>query len=147
MSFRDDLRTVVAEIRSIPNEFGVRPYSVAVRVNEWSGDERGDGDQTSTKTSTTTAITEANGAPPKVRWLTDEQLALAGVEHGAELIEVGPITPGNTLHATITQTPTNGTVEWIVTGPRYPSGAIFTMKELKDHRGYQFRVVLQKSSD
>lgn len=142
MTFQSNLRKAVTRIRAIPNKFGVRVYSVSVRVRSWSGAERGEG----TLTTTTYTIAEHGGAPPKVRFLNGEQLALAGESFGAEIIEVGPVTPGNTPREYMTpDPPDNAVVEWIVTGPKFPSGSIFTLKELRDDRGYQFKAVLQKS--
>lgn len=145
MSFQSNLRKSVAKIRAIPKKFGVRVYSVAVRVQTWTGAERGEG----AAATTTYKIAEFGGAPPKVRWLNQEQLALAGLEFGAEVIEVGPVTPGNTPREYLTP-PTSGNnsvVEWIVTGPKYPNGACFSLRELRDDRGYQFKAVLKKSAD
>lgn len=152
MAFVDRLRARVTKVRALADAFGVRQYTVAVRVNTWSGDERGDGNQVSTLTTDTVAVTEAGGKPPKVRWLSTEQRAVYGAAgvggFASELVEVGPITPGNTLRSALQpSTSGNDTVEWILTGPKYPDGARFSLKEIRDDRGYQFKVVLEKVAD
>ena len=140
--FRDRLRKRVAKIRAIPFRFGVRPYFVAVEVKSWSGDERGEG----LSAKTLVKITEANGRPPKIRWLNSEEIALGGFEQAA--VRVGPITPGNTPREALEPcTDGNDTVHWILTGPRYPNGAKFALRDVEDHRGYQFNVILEKVAD
>jgi len=145
MSFRDSLRRVANSVRAIPNSFGVRPYTVAVVTTASAGDNPGDG----TETETTTAITEAGGAPPKVRWLSSEELAVGGYEAGT--VEIGPVTPdfpgGGTLLSTLAPDPAvNTSVRVVLTGPRFPSGASFTIAEVKHGRGYNYRLICKRSS-
>lgn len=141
MAFRDNLRKAVGAVRAIPGVYGVRPYTVQVEVKSWSGAERGEG----VAVTDTTTIAE-NGVPPKVRWLRDEELAVGGYASGA--VEVGPITPdypgGGTALSTLVPTlPANSTLRYILTGPRYPDGAHFVMKQVRHDRGYQYSVVLE----
>lgn len=142
MSFQSNLRKRVRRIRAIPSRFGVREYSVLVRVRTWAGAERGEG----AETVTDYPITESDGKPPRVRWLNDEQLALGGYDAGT--VKVGPITPGGTPRSALEpSTSGNDDVRWILTGPSYPTGGAFSLKEIDDDRGYQFTVVLEKVAD
>jgi hypothetical protein len=146
VTFRDSLRQAVHRIRAIPNQFGVRPYSVVVQTQTWSGAEVGEG----TATTTSTAITEHDGAPPKVRWLDDEEIALGGYSSGA--VEVGPVTPdfpgGGTLLALLApDPPVTSTVRVVITGPQYPSGGAFRVRDVEHHRGYQYRLRCEKAAD
>lgn len=144
MTFRDDLRGLAESVRGIAADFGVRPYSVTVRVKSWSGGQPGHG----TLTTTDSAITE-DGANPKVTFVqTDEVFSNNGA---IEVAEVGPITPdhpsGGTGLSTLRPTLSDGeAVTYLLTGPRYPSGAEFELEQLKHHRGYQYMLVLRRST-
>jgi hypothetical protein len=146
VTFRDGLRQAVHRIRAIPNAFGVRPYSVVVRTKTWSGAEVGEG----STTTVNTAITEHDGTPPKVRWLDDQEIALGGYSSGS--IEIGPVTPdfpgGGTLLALLAPDPAvNSTVQVIITGPAYPSGGVFRIRDVEHHRGYQYRLRCEKAAE
>jgi hypothetical protein len=119
--------------------YGVRQYSVAVEHKSWSGAERGEG----TATTTTTAIAETGGVPPKVRWLSSEEVAVGGYEDGT--VEIGPITPsftgGGTSLATILPTlGDNATMRLVLTGPRFPTGAYCRVHKVTHDRGYQYKI-------
>ncbi len=88
---RDTLRGILFRVREIPNRFGLRPYSAALVKGVWSGSATGSGDET----VMTVPITENFGAPPKIRWLNSEELALGNLPKGS--LEIGPITPNDTL--------------------------------------------------
>lgn len=114
--------------RAIAGKIGLRPHTVEVGVGSWTGPHTGDG----TETVTWTQITEAGGQPPKVRRLSDEDVALGGLSAGA--IEIGPITPafpgGGTASTTIQGAAVSrgGTLTFRITGPEHPSGAIYRAK-------------------
>jgi hypothetical protein len=145
MTLADDLRAIAHEVRSIPGDLGIRPYTVSVVVTTSAGDEFGEG----TQTPTTTAITEANGQPPKVRWLSGDEIAIGGYSN--DTVEVGPITPdhpggGNAL-STIAPEPVgnNPTVRYVLTGPNHPSGANYRLRDVKHDRAFQYRLVLERA--
>jgi len=148
MTFRDDLRAICHEVRAIPADLGVRPYTVAIVTRAWSGDEPGQG----TLTTTTTAITEANGAPPKVRSVSGEELLL-GTTHDTGTVEVGPITPdfpgGGTLIAALAPVVGNGQTQFhfVLTGPDYPNGANFACREYSTDHGYHYKLTLERVAD
>lgn len=141
---RDRYRRLANRIRAIPGQrFGLRPYTVAVLLKEYSGTYTGDG----TETETETAIVEANGQPPKVRFLKDEERALADMPAGS--VEVGPITPdfagGGTAIATLKQSSAaaQDAVQWKLTGPEFPNGALFVAEGFKTDRALHYRVRLR----
>lgn len=137
MSLASDRRNAYRQIcyaaRRIPGEHGLREHTVSVVTAAWSGSHAGDG----TETETITSITESSGYPPKVRWLTDEQTMVGGLDSGT--IEVGPITPehngGGTAFSTLVGAAlTDGqTIQLLITGPMHPTGARYVVtKHLAD---------------
>jgi hypothetical protein len=145
VGFRDDMRALCYSVRSLPGGlFDMRPYSVAVRVTTWSGSHPGDG----TETATSTAITEANGQPPKVRFLNDEEIALGGLPSGS--VEVGPITPdfpgGGTALSTLAPASPASTVHYILTGPEFPTGAVFERASVRTDRAFHYLITLKPVS-
>ena len=143
MGFRDDIRALAYELRALPGaEFEIRPYTVSVCVRSSSGTYAGEGAQT----VSTTAITESDGQPPKVRVVKDEQIALGGLPHGS--IRVGPITPdfpgGGTSITTLTGNgaTTGDSFYYLITGPDYPSGARFVLVEASADKTFGYFVTL-----
>ena len=149
MSLIDDLRPALTSIRAIPGQLGLRPYTVQVVTDAWDGDELGQG----TETTTATTISESGGQPPKVRFLSSQERALAGLSNSS--VEVGPITPSHTgggtaLSALLTlpkQGSTNTIYNWILTGPAWPNGARFRVVSHKSDRAGHFLVTLDKAAD
>lgn len=145
MGFRDDIRKLCYELRAIPGQdFEIRPYTVKIVLRQWSGAEPGQG----TETVTTVDITEFSGQPPKVRWLTDEEIAIGGYD--AATVEVGPITPdfpgGGTPISTLGQDPPANTLfDYVLTGPQYPNGAIYRLKALHSDKTFQYKAILERA--
>lgn len=146
-SLRLPLRHALNHIRAIPGKLGLRTYSVAVEVSVSAGTELGEG----ARTVTTTTVTETSGQPPKVRWLSNREIALGGYEDGT--VEVGPITPdyhgGGAAIATLYPNPSvNTTVRWILTGPAYgASGARFRVRNVTHDKALNYRVLLERAAD
>lgn len=142
MTLADDLKPLLHSARAIAGDLGLRPYSVQVQVVAYSGNYAGEG----TVTEGTTAIVEANGQPPKVRALDDEERAIGGLPDGTW--EIGPITPdhaggGISFATLIGDTATDGEqVHYILTGPEFPSGARFVRQSVTSDRAlhYMLRV-------
>lgn len=109
----------------------MRPHSAAVITGDWSGTATGEGSET----LTTTQLLE-NNQNPKVRWLNDEQRALAAGITDAT-IEVGPLTPdhniGGVAIATLAGTglSTTDTLHLWIVGPKHPSGARYRVVEIR----------------
>ena len=147
MGLRLPLRAALDRIRAIPGALGLRVYSVAVEVSTSAGAELGEGQ----RTVVTTPVVERNGQPPKVRWLTNREIALGGYEDGT--VEVGPITPdfpgGGTLLATLLPNPpVNTTVRWVLYGPMYgASGGRFRVRNVSHEHALHYTVTLERAAD
>lgn len=151
MTIIDDLRGIATSVRAIPNDFGLRPYRVFVHTKLGA-----DGHFTGGEQYTEQEITEANSAPPKVRWLTDEELAVGGYDGGR--IRVGPITPectaGGTpiacLKPSIDGKLSNEELVYFrICGPEFPAplGARFRLDRLESDRGIHLTLILRRTSD
>lgn len=139
---RDRYRRIAARARKIPGEHGLRPYAVAIVVGTWAGTYVGRGGQV----ATLEPITEQGGYPPKVRFLNEEQRVLAGLATGS--CTIGPITPdfatgGTALTELLPAVVAQQTVHVKLTGPAYPSGALFTVKEIKTDRALHWTLVCE----
>lgn len=139
MTLADDLKPLARDIRGIPGDLGIRPHSVAILEREWSGAYSGDG----VKTDATYAITEGRGAPPKVRWLSDEELAVSGESSGS--VDIGPITSDHGAIARL------GTIDGrnidagdaryiVITGPKHPNGAKYRITRVTADRAIHYMV-------
>lgn len=122
---RDRYKRIVYRYRSIPGVHGLRVHTVSVVTATWSGAHVGDG----VETKTTTEVVERGGLPPKVRWLSQEELTVGGLDRGT--VEIGPITPdcsaGGTAFTTLLadSLTAGGTLQLLITGPQHPSGAVY----------------------
>lgn len=149
ITLRDALLPVLSHLRAIPGRLGMRPYRVILVTTTWTGGTGGNvGD--GTKTTVRRNVTES-GQPPKVRWLTNEEITLAG--YSRPTIEVGPITPnhprGGTSLATLKAKAATGEVEFYyeLTGPDFPTGAKFVLVEDMSDRALRYTVRLQRTGD
>lgn len=131
MTLANQLHRQLPRLRAIPGRLGLRPHSVTILAGTWSGTATGKG----TETTAAVDILEA-GNNPKVRWLTDEELAL-GASIGASSIEIGPLTPVHDIGATELGTlsgallSTGQTLTLRVTGPQHPTGALYKLVRLR----------------
>ncbi len=146
MALADTLKPILYSVRAIPGQLGLRPYSVAVLATTYSGANTGRGDSI----TELTAITEADGQPPKVRQLNTEELALGGLGKGS--LRIGPITPGHTGGGTPIETlkPSllaGQTLHVIVTGPEYPNGSKFLLKDIETDRALHFTLTVEPVSE
>lgn len=140
MTLADDLRPLLHSLRAIPGSLGLRPYSVKVITGNWSGDYVGHGGKWETEVS----ILEGDSQNPKVRFLNEEQRALGNLNHGA--CAVGPITPfgvAATLLERLFQVFAHQTVHIKLTGPAYPDGALFSVKEIKTDRAMHWMLTCE----
>lgn len=147
MALADDLKPVLSRIRAIPGQLGLRPYSVKMLVRTYAGATVGVGGYADTETE----IVEEGGYPPKVRWLSDERLSLAG--YAAGTIEVGPITPSHTGGGASLETLeqsgvlTRAEVHLIVTGPEHPSGAKYRVRSLRSDHAMHYTLRAERVAD
>ena len=146
----DRYRRIAYDKRRVPNVHGLRPYRVYVLIESWSGP-----DHTGTLSQQQTEITESGGAPPKVRWVTDEERALGGYDSGT--LRVGPITPafshngvsGGTALSVLQPELAKGEVlAYLLVGPGYPAqGGRFALKDIKTDRAPRYMLTLERVSD
>lgn len=137
MTLADDLKPLARAIRGIPGTLGIRPHTVQLLEREWDGTYTGDG----TRTDTLTSLLEGNNQPPKVRWMSDEELAVGNLSSGT--IEVGPITSDHDAIARLGDIRgddlDDGDARYLViTGPKHPNGAKYRITELRADRAIHY---------
>lgn len=125
MSFATDIRATLTDVRSIPGQMGLRPHTVTLISTDWP-----EGTGLGGSFGWTHDVTEANGQPPKVRWMKSEELALGNLSAGS--VVIGPITPdanGNTI-AVLTGADIEkaGTFYVRITGQNHPDGALYLLE-------------------
>jgi hypothetical protein len=127
VTLAEDLKPALRSIRGIPGELGLRPYTVDVFISSWSGSVVGEG----TETKTSFRLYEDGNQNPKVRFLRDDQLALAGLPAGS--LKVGPITPNFAGGGTTWDSISGGDASagesfyFVLSGPEFPDGARFIL--------------------
>jgi hypothetical protein len=146
MSFRDDVRAICHEVRAIPGELGMRPWSVEAVIRSWSGTEPGEGVEQVDRC----AITEANGNNPKVRTMSDEEIAVGGFAEGS--MKVGPITPdfpgGGTVIDSIVRSGegARALLQFVLNGPGSCDDT-YTLKSYSVDRAFHYTLVLERTAD
>lgn len=90
MTLRDDILDVIDDIRGIPDELGIRLFTVAVMSRTWSGERPGLGIATNSTTPLMVAHGEFNA---RVRGLTSKDVLASGGLYTSEDVKVGPVTP------------------------------------------------------
>ena len=134
----DSLKGLVYSVRSLPGQLGLRPHRVWLLRRSWSGSHTGAG----TRSDLEFPITEGGKQPPKVRWLSDEEIAVGSLAAGT--VEIGPITPkhkggGTDLSILDGSTLTMGQVRhvWIL-GPQHPKGAAYRITKISADRALHY---------
>jgi len=123
VTLAESLRPALTQARSIAGTLGLRPHAVELVTVSSSGSHVGDG----TVTRDATPITEANGQPPKVRWLSNEEIAVGQLPSGS--IEIGPITHAFAFGGTDIASLDGSQLQAMqgrqlrITGPQHPHGA------------------------
>ncbi len=139
MSLATALRGALYHIRTIPGRFGLRVYSVAIVHRRWTGPNTGDG----TVTTTVTPITEADGFPPKVRFLSAEERTVQQVGPGS--VSIGPITPdfagGGTAISVIRAWGQKADEVYVrLTGPRWPNGVEYQISAIENEKALHYTI-------
>lgn len=125
---RERFRRIAASARGIPGELGLRPYTVAILRDNWSGEHVGSGVEFE---SPPVPVTERGGQPPKVDFDSEDPLAKTRCT-------IGPITPpygegltagGTALDELVRRVAVGQASYVLVTGPAYPEGARFAVLE------------------
>ncbi len=147
MTLASGLKQLTYSVRGIAGKLGVRPHTVSILKRSWSGSQPGDGTQTDVELR----IHEAGGQPPKVRWLTEEQLAVGSLEAGT--VQIGPITPkfqgGGTdlsfLDGSLLEAKEARLLR--ITGPMHPRGAIYKVTKLTADHALHYTITASPVSD
>jgi len=136
----DRYRRIANRARAIPGQHGLREHMAAVVVASTAGTYTGDG----LRSETVTPLLEAGGQPPKIRWVSDEQLVVAGLNPGT--VEIGPVTPrfagGGTAAEILTgEALATGKLLLIrITGPQHPDGADYRIRKISLDRALHFTI-------
>ena len=139
-SFADDMRGLADDIRAIPGALGLYEHAVTLLWDTWTGDQPGQG----TVTEQATALL-VGGQNPKVRWLSEKEIAIGGLPSGT--IEIGPLTPGHSaggmdIASLLGTAKAQGDLRLVhIIGPRLPAGARHRVSQVKLDRA--LRVILQ----
>lgn len=142
----DAWRSIAFAARAIPGQLGLRPHSVKTVVGTWTGEYTGRG----YGFRSAQAITEAGGFSPKVRWLSDEELAVGNLGKG--VVEIGPITTGypagGTLLSQIQPALAAGeTLHLIIQGPMHPDGAKYLITSVRGDHAIHWTIRAEPVSD
>jgi hypothetical protein len=132
----DYLKPSIESIRGIPGSLGLRPHTVTLLARSWSGDYTGDGDRTDVDTE----INEG-GYPPKVRWLSDDEIAVGSLESG--VVEIGPITPDHVTRSILgdirgDELDAGDGRFLIITGPKSESGSKYRLIRITADRAFRY---------
>lgn len=130
MTSPDWLRAIAEDVRTVPGELGLREYTVDLLSESWSGAQAGEG--TATETATRLLV---GGQNPKVRWLTQKEIAVGGIPDGT--VEVGPLTPkcsagGVDIAGVLGTALQTGQIRTLrIKGPLLPSGAQYRVTAIR----------------
>lgn len=146
MTFADTLKPLLWSIRAIPGQLGLRPYSASlvngVNLGAHTGDQAGAYEEI--------PIVESGDQPPRIRQLSDEEIALANL--GTGLWKIGPFTPDFTTGGTAiadmlgTSLDTGDTRYVKLTGPAFPNGALFRVVKIGHDHAMHYDLTLAPSS-
>lgn len=139
MTLAEDLKSVVFNARGIAGSLGFRTHRVYILDERWTGQHTGEGGPFPEQNE----IVEGSSQPPKVRWLTDEEIAVGGLGSGS--IEVGPITPafsggGTDLTTIAGALEQNATRYLMIVGPRHPDGARYRITSIRAERALRYMI-------
>ena len=128
MSFASDLRADLDDVRAIPGDLGLRPYTVNLVTRVWTGARVGMG----TSTTTRTALL-VGGQNPHVTQVTQQDITAGGYSAGD--FKVGPLTPpfvGGGYATTDLDPPQDGSAREVwyeLTGPS-PATTLQTLEKV-----------------
>ena len=160
-NLRDDLLPMINELRGLPTEFGLRLYTVTIRVTTWSGasdDVPGAGTKTTTETP---IVLDGYGGTvrPKVTLLSTRDIIASGGLYTDGDYRIDYITPQymNTEcdgSLTLAGVPVSqfeipeGTsptqIVFVLTGPEFPNGALFKKIQTYTFKPFHYSFVVRK---
>lgn len=138
-------RRIADRARKIPARHGLREYQVEAWVTEYGGSLVGSGIRIVTRTP----LTVAGGYPPKVRFPSQQEVALGVASIGSAT--VGPLTPdygsGGILRSLLDgDSLTEGQLLQIyIIGPNYPNGCLFRQHQFNVDRALRLTLVLMQA--
>ena len=149
MAVIDSFRRIADKCRAIPNSFGLREYTVKVLNLSYNSDNTGDGDMFEEEFE----ITVGNGAPPKVRFPSQQEIALGFVGNGDVII--GPFTPaydngtggtGGILRALLdgSLVEKGDMLQLWIQGPQYPNGVAHRIKKYQVDKALRIVLVAEQ---
>ncbi len=153
MALVERLIPQIDRLRAIPAKYGLRSYTVTLRVTTWNPDATDDTDiQLGRGTSSVveTPIALAGGARPKVRRVNYKETVAAGGKYQQGDFRIGPMTPnylgGGLTFAMMAPTGTRDArthYHFVLTGPDLPAGGMLCqpVQEEADHPMHRYLVV------
>lgn len=84
----EQLKAALDAVRAIPDQLGLRPYTVSIRVRTWSGERAGLG----TKTDADGYIVVGDGYRPSVREISSQDIIASGGLYTQEDLKI-TVTP------------------------------------------------------
>jgi hypothetical protein len=130
-TFREDIQPDLDDLRGIPNDLGLRQFTVTITVRQWTGERVGVG----TRTQTSAILSTSHGqAPVKVVQVTQKEILASGGLYADRDLKVGPMTPaypGGGVPIGVLDPlvpPQAQEIFWNVAGPGLPSGGSFCDK-------------------
>lgn len=160
-TLREELLSMVNEMRQLPTLFGIRLYTVTVRVTSFTGgifNVPGEG----TKTVVETPIyLDGYTTLPKVTVLSTRDIIASGGLYTDGDYKIDFITPfytdvtacpygtidvGGIAINLFDPTPIDDTVEivYILTGPEFPTGALFKKIQTYAYKPFTYSIVVRK---
>jgi hypothetical protein len=139
VTLADSLKPLLFSARAIAGGLALRTHTIS-RVVRYADSPR---DDISEKV---TPIVEANGQPPKIRWLNGEELTIAQLNPGTA--EVGPMTPlfsGGGVDIALLRgddLSVNDKLYFRITGPHHPDGALYRRLDLTDYKALHYMMKL-----
>jgi len=139
----DRYRKIADRCRAIPAKFGLREYDVSILVVGYTGDSLGEG----TVSDTETKLTVYKGAPPKVRFPSQREIALGMAGLGTCI--VGPFTPyygvggipRGWLDGSNLERDKQMLQFWVI-GPNFPNGCAHRLDKFQVDKALQVKLEL-----
>jgi hypothetical protein len=143
----DRYRRIAWHYRHLPGDFGLREHTVVLLQTVFSGAQTGE----AAKTETLAKLLEKDGRNPKVRWVSEEEIALGSLAAGS--IKVGPITPDFSIGGTpmsslrASTLASKGTYHLLVTGPMHPNTVKYKLIGIEGHQALHRYLVAEPVAD
>ncbi len=161
VTLRDKLLPMVNKLRALPTNFGLRLYTVTVRVTTWSGtpdDVPGQGVPTIVDTP---IVLDGYGGRilPKVTLLTTRDIVASNYLYADGDYKIDYMTPQyiniacdgyvsiqgvpvSEFDVPVNSPPTE--VNYILTGPEFPNGALFKKIQTYTYKPFDYSFVVRK---